>query len=394
MMTIDRLLVKITNSTSPTIEELISKRDSRVLRNLSNAVLSPNFITLNQSRLLLKILAENQKSLVPLDVTILENLEMPSWSRTFRVVDQTKKMVIQTDLENNHHIVIEFAFSSGLRKTMHSLNKTVSGLRQVVPAKIYHADLTEVNIVTLVELLLPLEFVIEENLKNYYETIKSWSETTIKDQFLLTTIVHPNFQKQITADLGIETAIDDNIINDRSVRYQYYRENHEKSPKNLTEVIANRPSSRMWINSNTHSLDEIITSLVDLKRLPVLVVFDNYNNQHCLENLKKLGEILEDNRIYNNVGIYFRLASDEVGKEFNQFIANNQYNCQLDTTTQIVGVQNGKIPKFFLKSNWKPMSVISLCGALRASKTAAYTNCCDLVISYTDSEPLVESRIL
>jgi menaquinone-dependent protoporphyrinogen IX oxidase len=65
----------------------------------------------------------------------------------------------------------------------------------------------------------------------------------------------------------------------------------------------------------------------------------------------------------------------------------------LTPDTKIVGVQSGKIPKFLLKNDWKPMSVISIGNTLRHNKTAVYANCCDLVISYTDKEPLYEPKI-
>ena len=37
------------------------------------------------------------------------------------------------------------------------------------------------------------------------------------------------------------------------------------------------------------------------------------------------------------------------------------------------------------------MSVISIGNSIKQTKTAAYANCCDLVISYTDSQPLIET---
>jgi hypothetical protein len=103
---------------------------------------------------------------------------------------------------------------------------------------------------------------------------------------------------------------------------------------------------------------------------------------------------LEKNRIFDNVGFYFRLDNDTHGKEFNQLIAEKKYNTQLNSQTKIAGVQTGKIPKFFLKNDWKPMSVISIGNTLRNSKTAVYANCCDLIISYSDNEPIIETQNL
>lgn len=392
MTTVDQLLTRITNLTAPTIEEILSKRDARVLRSLSTTITSPKYITENQSRLLLKIFKENQAQIKIVDAEIDKVLESPSWSKVFRPIDTTKKLYIETLPDGMPVLTIEFAFSASLRKLISSLNNSLSGLVQQTNGRKYHVDLTESNIVTLVDALTSHQFDIEENLKNYHKIIKSWSLEEVKNQFLLTNITHSNFQKQITADLGINTPLTQNIINDRSMRYQFFTENPKNFGENLTEQIANRSSSRVWISKKEVLLDDIFKSLQELKRFPMLVVFDAYDQKKCVEDFKNFAKILEKNGFFNDVGIYFRLSNSETGKEFNQIIAENQYNCQLTENTKIVGVQGGKIPKFLLKSDWKPMSVISIGNHLRNSKTAVYANCCDLIIAYTDVEPIVETR--
>ena len=240
----------------------------------------------------------------------------------------------------------------------------------------------------------PLGFDIDEKLQEFYNTIKSWSKSEVENQFLLTNITHDNFQKHITADLGIHTAIDQNIINDRSMRYQYFTEKSEKIPENLTEKIAQRTSTKVWVDKNQTSLDEVVQSLIELKRFPLLVVFDTYGSEQSTATLRNFSEILEKNGITDNVGIYFRLPNNDVGKEFNQLVKDKQYNCQLTNTTLVAGVQSGKIPKFLLTTDWKPMAVISIDTSLRNSKTAVYASSCDLIISYTEREPIYEHRVL
>jgi len=390
-MTVDKLLIKLVNQTDPTIEEIIPKRDARVLRSLSTAILAPGFITENQSKLLVKILNEHAGKFGDNTSEISEAILTPSWSRLFREVDRTKKLFINS---SDPHLVIEFAFSSPIRKLITGNSRKIAGLVQTSAGKIFMADLSEDNIVTLVDMLEPFGFEIDEKIMDFYKTIKSWNADEVKSQFLLTNITHTNFQKQITADLGIDTPITENIINDRSIRYQYFHEKNGKNPENLTEILAYRNSPRVWVDKTKWSLEEIFASLIALKRLPALVVFDHNDAKKCLEELENLHESLERNRIFNNVGIYFRLPNDTVGTQFNKFIADHQYNTQLDNTTSIVGVQNGKIPKFFIKNDWKPMSVISVGNSLRNTKTAVYAASCDLIISHTDTQPIIESRIV
>ena len=393
MLTADQLLLKIVNDTSLTIEDYIPKRDCRVLRSMATAIQGPNFITENQSRLLLKILKENREKLESADSTVSAILENPAWSKIFRQVDKTKKFYIG-NFEHEQVLVIEFAFSSAIRKGLVSPNLKISGLVQATNGRLYYADLTEKNIVVLVELLSQLDFEIDEKIQDFYKTIKSWSENEVKNQFKIDTIAHPNFQKHLIEDLGISTAIGQNIINDRSMRYQYFFEKTEKNPENLTEKIANRTTTRVWVDKKKFTLEDIFNSLFELKRFPVLVVFDPYDNKKCLEDLQVLSESMENSRIYDDVGIYFRLNNDEVGKEFNQLIANKNYNSQLTKDTKVVGVANGKIPKFLLKTNWKPMSVISIGKSLQNNKTSVYANCCDLNVAWADDEPIITNERL
>jgi hypothetical protein len=391
MTTIDQLLTKIVNSSSPTIEELIVKRDARVLRSLATAISSPSFITENQSRLLFKIIKDNEKKLSFLGEELTNSLALPTWSRVFRQVDQTKRMFIGKNSSDELTIVIEYAFSSSIRKSLSTIGKQTDGGIISINNRIHQCDLTEKNIVLLVDTLTPLDFEIHETLKNHYSTIKSWSENEIKNQYLLTSITNQNFHKQITNDLGISTPIDTNIIADRSIRYQYFVENTEKIPETLTEKIANRTSTRVWVDSTQFSVDDIVQSLVELKRFPILFVFDGFSPDGQTSKLHEIADCLDRFGIYDKVGMYFRLPNNPIGKDFNELISQRQYNCVLDKDTKVVGVQSGKIPKFFLNNEWKPMSVVSLNNVLRHSKTAVYANSCDLIISHTDTNPIIEN---
>jgi hypothetical protein len=393
MNNIDQILIFLSGQVDPALEKYLSKRDAQVLRSLTKIVLTPAFITENQSRLILKILKENVEKLPALQHDIKSALASPTWSKSFRQVSLTKTLSIITNSFGEQQLAIEFTFSSAVRKVLQEISKNLTNFIVHANGKTYYADLTEINIVLLVEHLHPLGFEIDEKLQIFYDTIKSWSKTEVEKQFHLTNITHQNFQKNITSDLGLETSINKEVIIDRSMRYQYFYEKPEKSPENLVEKLAHRTTSRVWVDKNEYTVDQIVESLVALKRFPLLVVFDSHNTKNCFKELSILTKSLERIGISDRVGIYFRLNNDAAGKEFNQFIADKQLNAQLDLTTEVVGVQSGKIPKFLLGTNWKPMSVLSIGNQLRHSKTAIYANCCDLIITYTETQPIIETRV-
>jgi len=396
MTTIDALLLKIVNFPETTIEEQIASRDSRVLRSLASSINTHLFITENQSQLLVKILRENSEKIPVFSEEIKTALTTPSWSKTFRRIEQVKKLYIDRDAEQEFAIFIEFTFSSNIRKILQGISEKIESLTTTQTHKRWQAALTENNIVHLYEALAPLEFEIDDTITGHYRTIKSWSKNEVDNQFLITNIIHPNFQKSITADLGIKTTIDQNIINDRSMRYQYRVENPKNPGENLVEYMATRSKTKVWVDKKEHGLDEVIAGLIQLKRLPLLVVFDTVITHKYFENLEILSDALEKNNIFNRIGVYFRLANDESGKTFNQFIAEKNYNYNLTTDTQVACVSSGKLPKFFLKAAWRPMSVITLDTrmGLRHGKTAVYSNCCDLVIEYAEQPSIMEQTEL
>ena len=396
MTTIDKLLIKIINQPDDYAKNLFAKRDFDVLNNLYGSILANFFITENQSRLLIKILKENQKKLSDFSQELTSALDAPEWSRSFRHIEQVKKLYIEKTPEDVLALTIEFTFSSQIRKLLVELNKHCENLEPGPTGKKYYAELTEKNIVKLVEALLPLNFEIDSTVKTHYDTIKSWSLQDISDQFLIANMPGNNFQKHISADLGIETAIDQNIIVDRGMRYQYSLEHPRKFGENLVEIIANRTKSRIWLGKETYDLASIISALIDLKRLPLLVVFDSLAAGKYVENLEILSDALEKNGIFDNIGVYFRLPNDDVGTTFNQLIKEKSYNANLDSSTKVAVVMSGKLPKFFLKNMWQPMSVLTLDTkmGLRHGKIAVYSNCCDLVVEWSDKEVLFENRIV
>lgn len=391
MTTIDNLLLKIVNSSSPSMEELIPIRDSKVLRSLSTSVNSNYFITENQSKLLVRILKENRENLNFCKEELDTCLQAPTWSKPFRQIEQVRKIYLDTDSYGAAIIRIEFTYSSQIRKSLVE-SKKIEGIVQVNPGKIYVADYTEKNIVSVIDILTPYNFSVDDVLQGHYKTIKSWSEKEVKNQFLLENITSTNFVRMAVDQENLLEEKNEAVVLDRSKRYNYFLQKSvilEKSPLNL---IANREKTKVWIPSTKFSLTSVIESLVELRRLPLLVIFPNYEDKKLPTILKNLSKSLDENGIFDNIGIYFRMSNDSEGKTFNQFIADRKYNSRLDNTIKVVGIQSGKIPKFLLSTDWQPMSVISLDTNIRNNKAGIYSDRCDLVITYSEQGPIIGNK--
>ena len=131
-----------------------------------------------------------------------------------------------------------------------------------------------------------------------------------------------------------------------------------------------------------------MSAIKDLKRNPLLLVFDEYNTRNCIENIKLLKNTLDELGVTTNVGIYFRFPNESDGLVFNQLIAEYGYNKALDLDNEISVISNGKIPKFFLKTEWYPKATITFSNQLRNNKTSVYCNECDLIVYYNTTVPV------
>jgi hypothetical protein len=90
--------------------------------------------------------------------------------------------------------------------------------------------------------------------------------------------------------------------------------------------------------------------------------------------------------------VYFRFDNTPEGVAFNKLIADYGFNKQLDGHNQIAILSNGKLPKFFIKNNWYPKSVISFTNHFR-NNTPSFHNVHEIPTQLA-SRPLYQSRIV
>lgn len=389
MITIDHLLLEIENYGFEKISSSISRRDIRILKNLANLVKLANFITENQGTLLVKILTENFRHLNFLGSSLSEALTTPSWSRKFRYDEDIKKITIFSE-NDEKFIKIESAPNSHFLKILSNIEKKSTGTLSIVGNKVHLLPLSEKNVFLIVDYLKSENFDISEEILDFYETIRSWSKEDVEKKFQIESLENKKILKKLEDDLSLNSDTDELLLADRKIRYQYHFP-PKISPSSLKEIIAHRPSNKIFVDSTKYQFEELLDSLVALKKLPALLVFPSFSEYDCIRQLDLITLALDKKKLTDSVGIYFRFENQGKGPEFNQRIAKRQFNKQLDLTTKIAGVINGKIPKFFFKTNWQPNSVISFTNSLRNNKTSVYCNNCDLIVYYTDKLPFVVS---
>lgn len=397
MKTIDSLL-RILTATPLVLQENISSKDYRLI----NSFLSlPNYITEKQSKLILRMLDANRVRLAKLISDFDEYVTNPVWEKSFREIEHIKNLYVSRDekildkacllfnepLSAAGVIVIEIS-QNVYKKLIHEMQRSFSiSIISTQPVHTYAVELSEQAIVQLIDCLKPYSFNIDDELTNYYNTIMAWDRDKAAQSLYLEN--YPDSVKaQIDEHIGPNKS--NLLYSDRRIRFQY--RNQYDLDDSLSSYIAKRRSPKVWVDRSKYSVNDIVKSIVELNRLPMLVVFNQSTSLSTIASFNELTTALTNNGITNNIGVHFRVDNDENGKIFNRKISENQFNGMLTTTSNVAVIQGGKLPKFFLKSDWKPMSILCLDNVLRHSKTAVYAKCCDLVITHTATESIIETR--
>lgn len=391
MTTIDNILFKIEMHGIDCLPISISGRDKKILASMAKMIKTQEYITESQANLTVKVLRENLEHLNFVGSELILSLKLPRWSRIFKTIEKTRKISISF-IENQVPVIeIEASYKKELKKAIFDLEKNREGDIFAVSDKKYHLLLTEKNLVKVVDTLKQYNFKKSQEISDIYDKIKNIDCDEIKKKFDIEHTDNERLKTLLLTDSGDNSMSDALLLQDRKIAYQYQvnKTIHDIDESSLLYKIATRKNHKIFIDNQQFSLKGIDDCLTRLNKKPMLLMFDEYNTKNCIESLKQLKNLLDETDFSGNVGIYFRFDNNGDGIEFNKLISEYGFNKKLDTDTQIAVLSNGKLPKFFLKSDWYPKTVISFTNHFRNNKTAVYCNSCDLIIYYTPSIPAI-----
>jgi hypothetical protein len=383
MITIDYLLKHVYQNIK-IIDKLIPSKDRKILTSLANQLDQGNFLTENQAKLLVKILTENIDHILLIDDTSREIINNNQWTYKFRVIQQVRKIYLSNSIPPN--IRIEFTYDKRIKTKLTSLNSSLEGNLIANGPRHYAVSFSEKNIYTLIDEFKNEGFEIDEKIMNFYHEISEILKNN-KSPFYVFSLENENLKKIIKDDVGPITLDNLLLLHDRKFRYQYTI-TEKITEKNLKNSIAQRSSTKTFINSQHYNLEEVLASLKDLHRLPLLIVFDGHDAKIDQKMLNLLSDAMLKNGIDNQTGIYFRFGQGTDGESFNKIIKDLKYNQPLTEVTTVAGIANNKIPKFMVKTGWKPKTVISFIPGFKNNKSSVYFSDVDLIIYYGDKKPL------
>jgi hypothetical protein len=321
----------------------------------------------------------------------MNNLRLP-----LRSIDRSKTISL-VEQNDQPMIAVRFPFAKNMIKYIEILNSIHKNKGYDKADKTHYIDPTEKNIYRIVGNFQKANFEIEESLQEQYRKLLEMKEN--KNDYvpgvygLKLKNLHNKAFDYAVSSIG-EPSLDNlALYKDRQeiLGINYFDEDdlqqsiHKLQP--LTKKIINRDKKHILINSTKYSIDNIVETVLELHRFPLLVIIpDNDDSIECLQDVYECfkGIVLDE-----SCSVMFRKDNkNQIDRNFNSFIKQKNLNNSLAKNSKIVYISNNKIPKPLLTSDWKPSAVLMYGSRRTNMKLDSYVSECDLVIHYdSDSTP-------
>lgn len=367
---------------------LLDKEDMTIMHSIARQVFKGTALTDRQYALMKEKLLKYKSQFVNLDCNFeyaIEQLRNP-----LRQIDRSKYIkIVQSNEENSlkefeknvKWIKIRFPFKKSIIMDIQTISNKCKNYHHLKGSHEHYFELTDINIDLVINQFIDKEFEIDQTLLDRYKNIKE-----IKDN---KTLYIPYFDGENIHNISanaidfLKKEIDDisknNFVKvvDRSIKYGFVV--NKKQPTSLTEKIAFRDEYQVHIKPSRVSLQELMTSIYNLDRFPMLVILDE---RYALTQLDSIYKIFRDMLPRSEQAVMFRKEGHD---DFNVYVKDKGLNNWVDNNTKIVYINNKKVPKTLLKSDWSPITSLSF-DSFNNKEISVYANqFVDLFVSYEEN---------
>lgn len=384
----------------------VAPDDASVFHSMSKQILKKKALTDRQYELLFEKLSKGfyavqfaAEGLSPTEYQqCLEDTRMPlreiDRSKYIKLVDkppqihETRRGDKGLANSNVPWIEIGFPFSKKVIYSIDSIAKKTNNYVHISGEREHYFKCEENIVYDIINEFKNKEFEIDEELMDYFKQLQHLNNHS---QHYLTKVLegrlenfHPETEKYLLEQYGTPSV--DNVVKylDRSILFDIkcvdigMRKQALENVTPLTSKIVHRCSPQILINPREWHTDEVVNSLVELDRLPLLVIVSPEN---ALDDLKQLYSSLERHVSPSEVSVLFRLDND-TNARFNDFVKDQGFNTPVNQYTKVVVISKDKLPKPLFKAEWTPRSVLRLGSTRIQTKIDQWIYECDLVIHY------------
>lgn len=308
-----------------------------------------------------------------------------------REIDRAKWIQIE-DYNDNKFIVVRFVFNKRFISKIEAVkeHKDLDGYFK--DERKHFFPLTEINLFYIVENFKNCDFEISNEVMTLYQEI---NEFAIHPYLYVPGIYNYSVENvpehaiyEMEKQLGRPSEVTLALYKDRAEYYGIKHfdadalENSIKMYSPLTQKIIQRKKNRLLAKTDRYRLDEVVKSIYELNRFPLMMVVDS---AHAHEKFDQLYNAIRHLVARDEMSVLFRL-DNSYNADFNEYIREQQLNNQVTKDTKVIFVLKDSFPKPLIKMNWVPSAVLTTSNSMVFNKIATVISNCDLVIDY-DSAP-------
>jgi hypothetical protein len=406
MITIEDTLEILAGGTPRRINIRLDTADIRLLTSLKKQLAQKIPLTDRQLDLSLKKIEKYRENLEKCNVDVDHILTVKPLKWPLRVIDRTQSVEIETDSATNKPvIVVKYVFSkkfaefwAKVEEHTSTYNRTDKGVKKI--------PYSEKCLHLVVQGLVKMNFTISSEVQEIYEKIEKVLENPENFvpylDYAENTVVLKNLNSKcenaIVEKFGqrYKCSIFEYVDYAKSLGVTLKTQNlikylSENAPSVLTKKISIENSTRYRLYPEDYSLEELFSAVDTFNQWPLVIVVEE--NDQVLSIVSKMVNELSKIIPKEKINVFFRLKNEQPEYDkFNQFIRDNGLNNYIDSTTKVVFISRGRIPKPLLKANWKPTTAI-ITSNHDFGRMAAYLNDFSTVYYYNSSVSLRNSRL-
>ena len=316
----------------------------------------------------------------------IDTLRLP-----LRSIDRSKSVFLKHG-NNRAEIVVKFPFNKKTIVLINEISKKHSdGYSHVKGSNEHSFKYYEPTLIDIVELLQDRNFHIEQQLLDMYQEIKKIKETPLDYKPMISNSGLHNVDERVlsiaTSEIGELTPLSTVKYFDRALRYGFekFEKIHFDNVSDLTNKVANRGCQKVYISPKNYNIDNVVDSINELSRYPLLVVLDTNSE---LEQLTKTFNSLK-RYVPPSEHILLDRIENKTDKNYpvNSFIKEQGFSTWLDKNTKVVYIFQQRLPKLLLKTDWSPVATLQNSGMRLHTTVVNYLESrCDLIIAM-DEQP-------
>lgn len=326
------------------IYSTINPQDLSASNSFYNLLDSGGKITEAQSRYMLKLLEKYKNVMISNNFDYTEQLSSPVWKHPFRVLDDTKRISVETDTNGANWICLKhpFALKDIFNKEVVNNDRNITSVWDP-EARVRRVPAHSLNLVLLQDFISKNNFIIDDSFLDYAANVEEiWQES---ENFLPQCKIVNNEVVLVNACESAENFFNKNKSNNINenlllAKQLGYKLENLQNPENLVEKIASKLETKFWLKDIAKFFDIYKT----ISGQVCVIVDDNSDPKEWIE--KFIITARENSVNSDEIRVCFRTRNNE-DPEFNHWIKENHLGGPVDNARLLIF--KNKPPKWLIK---------------------------------------------